>query len=261
MIRYYCSGFDLDNIFGHGLGEMLKSELEKTKNIVYIPGGVSKVEKARARHIPEFTAHFKNAGIKFETINLITPDLLPNEAQELVKNADFIVMMGGDPFKQKEMCENLGITEELRQYNGVMLGFSAGAMFMSKYIIITPCSAEYPDFRIEQGLNLDGLSVYPHNNTSFAKYPDELISGDETYKKADLIQVAKEYGKFYLLQDNKREDGLTDVSIIKCTDGKMELYTENAGKAWVVGDDIKLINKSAKLSHNILKTMKSNNEL
>ena len=260
-VRYYCSGFDLDNIFGHGLGEMLKSELIKTKNIVYIPGGASKVEKARTKYIPLFTAHFKNVGINFKSIDLITPDLLPNEAQELVKNADFIMLMGGDPFKQKEMCENLGITEQLRQYNGVMLGFSAGAMFMSKYIIVTPCSAEYPEFRIEQGLDLDGLSVYPHNNTSCAKYPDELISHDETYKKADLIQVAKEYGKFYLLQDNKRENGLTDVSIIKCIDGKMELYTENDGKIWAVGNDVKLINNSSKLSHNMLKAMKSNKEL
>ena len=29
MIRYYCSGFDVNNAFGHGLGEMFKRELNE----------------------------------------------------------------------------------------------------------------------------------------------------------------------------------------------------------------------------------------
>lgn len=28
MIRYYCSGFDTNNAFGHGLGVMFKQELK-----------------------------------------------------------------------------------------------------------------------------------------------------------------------------------------------------------------------------------------
>ena len=127
---------------------------------------------------------------------------------------------------------NLGLLEVLKKYDGVLLGFSAGAMLMSKYIIITPCSEEYPDFHIEEGLNLDGISIYPHNNTKEEEYPDTLVVGDETYKKEDLIKVANQYGDYYLLQDYLREDGLTDVSIIKSTNGSIELYTENDGKIW-----------------------------
>ena len=84
------------------------------------------------------------------------------------------MLMGGCPFKQKQLCEKLGIIDELKKYDGVMMGFSAGAMLMSKYIIITPCSEEYPDFRIEPGLDLDGISIYPHNNTADTEYPDEF---------------------------------------------------------------------------------------
>lgn len=119
----------------------------------------------------------------------------------MIAKARFVMLMGGDPFKQKEMCEKLGILEELKRYNGIMLGFSAGSMLMSKYIIITSCSEEYPDFHIEEGLNFDGISIYPHSNTFEENYPDTLVVGDETYQKKDLIRVAKEYGIFYLLQD------------------------------------------------------------
>lgn len=111
------------------------------------------------------------------------------------------------------------------------------------YIIITPCSLEYPKFRIENGLNFDNISIYPHNNTSNIEYPEVLSVGEETYKKQDLIKVAQEYGKFYLLQDNLREDGLTDVSIIKSIDGVIEYYYEVDGKIWVVNDDIELLDK------------------
>lgn len=241
MTRYYCSGFDVNNIFGHGLGKMLKSELKDMKSIVYIPGGIEKIEKTKTKYIPNFTNNFKKVGIEFKTVNLITPDLSLNIAKEMIKNASFVMLMGGDPFKQKELCEKLGIMAELKNYKGIMLGFSAGAMLMSKYIIVTPCSEEYPDFHIESGLNLDGISIYPHNNTADIKYPDELISGDERYKKSDLIQVAKQYGSFYLLQDNERENGSVDVSLIKMSNGKMEFYTESDGKIWMVDKSVDLV--------------------
>lgn len=242
MIRYYCSGFDIYNAFGHGLGDMFKAELKDTKSIVYIPGSPEKIEKAKTKYIPAFTEHFKNVGIVFDQVNIISPELSKEQAKEMIKNASFIMLMGGDPFKQKDMCERLGILEDIKRFDGILLGFSAGAMLMSKHIIITPCSGEYPDFHIEDGLDFDGLSIYPHNNTSNEEYPDELVAGDEVYKKADLVKVASEYGKFYLLQDFQREDGLFDISIIKSSNGNIEYYTENNGKIWEVSNNISLVN-------------------
>ena len=37
-----------------------------------------------------------------------------------------------------------------------------------------------------------------------------------------------------MLQDYLREDSLTDVSIIKSTNGSLEFYTENDGRIWLV---------------------------
>lgn len=242
MIRYYCSGFDVNNAFGHGLGEMFKKELKDTKSIVYIPGGTEKLEKVKTKYIPAFTTHFKNIGIRFEQVNIITEDLSIDIAKKMIKGASFIMLMGGDPFKQKEMCEKINIIEDLKSFDGIMMGVSAGAMLMSKYIIITPCSQKYPEFRVENGLNFDNISIYPHNNTSNKEYPDVLSLGEETYKKQDLIKIANQYGKFYLLQDNLRDDGITDVSIIKSTDGVIEYYIENQGKIWIVEDEVLLVN-------------------
>mgnify|MGYP001022459328 CR=1 FL=1 len=182
MTRYYCNGFDINNAFGHRLGDMFLNELKDRKSIVYIPGGADKMQKVREIYVPAFTEHFKNVGIEFETST-----------------------------------------------------------------IITPCSEEYPEFHIEEGLNLDGISIYPHNNTNDQEYPDTLVVGDEIYKKEDLIKVANQYGDYYLLQDYVREDGLTDVSLIRTTNGSIGIYTENDGKIWTAKNSgIVLSNKIEK---------------
>ena len=77
--------------------------------------------------------------------------------------------------------------------------------------------------------------------TSSEEYPDELAAGDEKYNKSDLIKVANEYGKFYLLQDYQRDDGMFDISIIKSTNGNVEYYIENSGKVWEVNNGINLV--------------------
>jgi len=247
MTRYYCSGFDINNAFGHGLGEMFLNELKDTKSIVYIPGSPEKIQKAREKYVPAFTEHFKNIGIVFDSSIILTPETSRDEARKAVREASFVMLMGGDPFKQKEMCEKLGLLEELKKYDGLMLGFSAGAMLMSKHIIVTPCSEEYPEFHIEEGLNLDGISIYPHNNTNQEEYPNTLVVGDETYQKEDLLKVANEYGEYYLLQDYLREDCLTDVSIIKSTNSSLEFYIENDGRIWLVKPgEINLTNQTIK---------------
>lgn len=230
-VNYFCSGFDIENAFGRGLGERFKNELKDTKSIVFIPGGINKIEKARDKYVPLFLEHFRRVGINFENSYLIDSDT--KNAKELVDNASFVMLMGGDPFAQKELCEYLGIIDNLKKYNGVLLGMSAGAMLMSKHIIITPCSEEYPDFHIEEGMNLSNISIYPHNNFEGDEYPDILNIGDETYKKDDLLKVASEYGEFYLLQDHFVDRGITNVSLIRTCGNEIEFICEQEGKIFL----------------------------
>jgi len=241
-VNYFCSGFDIKNAFWPELAERFKNEMVDTKSIVYIPGSPQKIEKAKMKYVPAFTEHFRKAGIQFESSYLISPEMDSEEAKNLIDNASFIMLMGGDPFAQKEMCEKIEILENLKNYNGVMLGFSAGAMLMSRNIIITPCSAEYPDFHIEPGMNLSGISIYPHNNFDGNEYPEKVCAGDEIYDRNDLIKVAQEYGDFYLLQDHLNEDGLTNVSLIRACGSEVEFITQNDGKIFkATGDGIELI--------------------
>ena len=235
-INYFCSGFDINNAFWPELAEQLKQDLSGNERIVYIPGSTKeqKIKKAFSVYIPAFTEHFRKIGIDFNNVECITPDTSPEESQRLVRNSNIVFLMGGNPFLQQELYTSKGLGPILQNYNGVIMGMSAGAMNMSKYIIITPCSEEYPNFDIRPGLNLSNISIYPHNNFEGKIFPEEVVQGDEITKSKDLIQVSKEYGPFYCLQDYLNKNGQTEVSIIRITEDKIDILSDNNGKVWRV---------------------------
>lgn len=245
-INYFCSGFDDKEAFWPELAERFRQDMKDTKSIVYIPGDPGKLEETRLKYMPDFTEHLKRSGIIFDEIRLINTNMEIRDAKKAIDDASFVVLMGGDPFLQKAFCERLDILENLKNYNGVMLGISAGAMLMSKYIIITPCSEEYPDFHIESGLDRSGISIYPHNNFIGDEYPEKVYVGDMIFDRNDLIQVARRFGCFYLLQDHLNEEK-TDVSLIRVCDGEQEFITSNNGKIFASTEDgIHLLNTDKK---------------
>lgn len=229
--NYYCSGLDINNPFKGELASKLKKDLPITKRIVYIAGSTmkEKIDKTIDKYIPMFTKHFENIGIVFDNINVVIPNVNSKDARYWVENSDMIFLLGGNPFLQKELYESMGLTNLLKNYEGVIMGISAGAMNMSKHIIITPCSEEYPNFQIEDGLNLSNISIYPHINFEGEIIPEKIDLDKEVIEMKDLIEVAKEYGDFYCLQDHY--DGVnTNVSIIYESDNKIQILTENDGK-------------------------------
>ena len=238
-INYFCSGFDINNAFWDELACQLKADLKNTKRIVYIPGSTkeNKIEKAKNVYIPAFTEHFRKIGIEFEYVECITPDMSKEEAQKLVLDSNMIFLLGGNPFLQQELYNSKGLVPILKKYNGVIMGMSAGAMNMSKYIIITPCSEDYPDFDIRPGLNLANISIYPHNNFEGESFPELVDLGGEITKSKDLIKVACEYSNFYCLQDYKNNEGIVQVSLIRTCGKEIEIFTNNDGKVWEVSKE------------------------
>ena len=153
-----------------------------------------------------------------------------------------VMLMGGNPVLQQKLYLAKGLEPILKNYHGVILGFSAGAMNMSKYIIITPCSEEYPDFDIRPGLDLSGISIYPHNNFEGECFPDKVDAGGDVTISEDLLKIAREYGAFYCLQDYKRNDNLFDVSLIRTCGDDIQFIIENNGKVWeATGTEFRLL--------------------
>ena len=87
---------------------------------------------------------------------------------------------------------------------------------------------------ITSQLNWIERSIYPHNNFEGEIFPEEVIQGDEITKSKDLIEVTRKYGQFYCLQDYLNKEVQTEVSIIRTTEDKTDILSDNNGKVWRV---------------------------
>ena len=115
-VNYFCSGFDKENAFWQELGDRLREDLPSQNRIVFIPGSTKKekIDKTINEKIPQFKEHFKKVGIEFKDVKCITLDTSKEEAQEWVNNSDFVMLMGGNPFLQKDLIEAKGLTKLLK---------------------------------------------------------------------------------------------------------------------------------------------------
>lgn len=235
-VRYYLSGCAHNHTFENKLGEWLAHDITKTGSLVFIAGEVDNHYRTEVAG-QWFTKELESIGKSFEKVYAISKKTPAYLARKWVKSADMIVMLGGNPIEQKAMCRKIKIWRMLRNYDGIMLGMSAGAMNMSEYVMVLPISHEYPDFNIVPGLNRDGISIYPHNNTTKDEYP-EMIALDygETYWRNDIIAASDDAGPFLLLQDIHEESDGVDIchhSFVRATDFSVEVVYEHNAKAWM----------------------------
>ena len=235
-VRYYLSGCARNHTFDSTLGECLAKDITETGSIVFIAG------EPDDKHSLEvaaqwFTKELEAIGKTFERVYIIANKTPAYLARKWVKHADMIVMTGGNPFLQKAMCRKMRIWRMLRNFDGIMLGMSAGAMCMSEYIISVPCSEEYPELDVRPGLNRDGISIFPHNNVAADEYPESIsLEFGEVYQLKDVIDASDDAGPYLLLQDiHENVDGV-DVchhSFIRASDFETDVMYEHNARAWM----------------------------
>ncbi len=80
----------------------------------------------------------------------------------LINNAEVLFFTGGMPEKAIAWMEKLGITDAIKNFNGTVMGASAGAMLQLERYHITP-DDDYGSYGLWQGLGLvKGLDLEVH---------------------------------------------------------------------------------------------------
>ncbi len=204
MATYYlCSGFGSEHSFVNKFGELLADDLKLRKSLVVIPCGGDKEETEV--HVAFVEKQLEEAGIVFEKRMILSADMSREVQCRYIKNADLVYLMGGNPFSQKAFLEECGLCECLQKYSGVVLGVSAGAMNMSKYIIMVTDGANSDETRVEEGLGL--------------------------VDSQNLLTACKGKGDVYFLQ-NKTETDTLKISFICAKEGKKEFVSIFDGRVW-----------------------------
>lgn len=144
-------------------------------------------------------------------INYFEKDLLT--ATQKIKSADIIYFTGGLPDKMMQRIKIFGIFDTLKNFDGTVMGYSAGAVIQLKNYHLSPDN-DYPTFGYYEGLGyVDGfcLEVHyenkPEQNESIKKvllekalpfYISPTAGGGIVVKDGKIQTIGKVYQKHTL---------------------------------------------------------------
>ncbi len=79
-----------------------------------------------------------------------------------IRRAEMLFFTGGMPERALKRLDDLGLTDAVKNFDGIVAGASAGAMLQLKTYHITP-DEDYPEYAIDNGLGLvEGLDLEVH---------------------------------------------------------------------------------------------------
>lgn len=202
----------------NGLVDQIKRYLANNNSILFIAANYQDAKKVDDYSKLLFDA-LNLSGITF--LNYQTLDERNKfEAQKLVKNADFIFLSGGDTFFQHQFFEEIGLKDLLKDYDGILMGQSAGALNMATSVFNSPEDMEDSEPIYFDGLGVTDVNIEPHFILS-----EEGLTEEEIYQR-----------KFIEKESNERD-------IYAITDGSHILIDDNNnivvyGETYLIKDEL-----------------------
>lgn len=157
---------------------------------------------------------FENSGFSFHSVQ--TLDHRNHlEAAQLVRRADLIILAGGHVPTQNNFFNEINLKLLLKDFQGTILGISAGTMNSAKTVYAHPereGEAVDPAFqKFLPGLGLTKIMVLPH----YQVIKDDMLDGLRVFE--DIAYPDSMGRKFY---------ALVDGSYILSSNGRETLYGE-----------------------------------
>lgn len=163
---------------------------------------------------------FERSGISCSQSKLLFRDNA-QQARSLVDEADFVVLCGGHVPTQNKFFQEIHFREIIQEYDGVVMGCSAGSMNCADVVYSHP---ELPGESIDpeykrnlRGLGLTDIRIVPH-------YEDVRYSYLDGRRLFEDIIFQDSYQKSFIV--------LRDGGYIMIKDGRSTLY----GESWIIKD-------------------------
>lgn len=148
--------------------EELSKRIKPNANLVVVPFAtdVAKYD-SWMESLNQFFSSSSNV-----TLSLLHEDLSKSEMISMMKDSDGLYIIGGKPEKLLQTIEEKELTECFRNYHGLLIGYSAGALAFCEECILTK-DDDYPQSLVIRGLGLVDFSVEVHYNEAS---DDELFA-------------------------------------------------------------------------------------
>ncbi len=128
---------------------------------------------------------FKEAGFPFQLL-VVLDSRNENSAAELVKEADLIILAGGHVPTQNRFFRRIGLRNLLREYDGIVIGISAGSMNSADVVYAQPeekGEAADPGYeKFLPGLGLTKTMILPH----YQMVKDDILDGQRLFEDITL---------------------------------------------------------------------------
>lgn len=172
---------------------------------------------------------FSEAGIHFsgyEILDRWTEDF----AADLIMGSDLIILDGGHVPTQNEFFRELDLDVLLQEYEGLVMGISAGSMNAASVVYMQP-EAEGesdPEFeRFAPGLSLTNIQICPH----YQKVKDNILDGQRLFE--DITYEDSQGNCFFALPDGSylRIDEESEIlfgEAYTICDGQLEQISEDS---------------------------------
>ena len=142
----------------------------------------------------EMAAAFEDAGMVFSDFQILDRRTDKN-AQMMIWKSDFIILAGGHVPTQNEYFHEIGLKELLKNYQGVILGISAGSMNAAERVYAQPEEEgeSVPEFRrFLPGLGITRFNVLPH----YQQVKDDYLDGKRLYED---VTFADSWGQHFFV--------------------------------------------------------------
>ena len=182
-IKYIFSGFSVEEHFGKEVSRVFQKDLKDCKNIIFIPGGMGKNSKTD-KYVNTDVEWFREIGIDIKNVDIFDVDMNMETLEEKINNADIIFLMGGDTIGQFEFISKLDISEKIKEFQGAVIGVSAGAINLGN---ISICSKDIDDgvenTKIYEGIGRIDYTFEPHFEISNCELlKNELFPASNKFK-------------------------------------------------------------------------------
>ena len=163
---------------------------------------------------------FEDAGFTPERFRILD-GRNADEAPELVKEADLIILGGGHTPTQNRFFQKIGLRELMRGYDGIVIGISAGSMNSAETVYAQPeddGESVDPEYRrFLPGLGLTETMILPH----YQMVKDDILDGVRLFED---ITYPDSMGRSFI--------ALPDGSYLFCENGTEEIR----GEAYLIRD-------------------------
>ena len=182
-ITYIFSSFSVEEHFGKEVSRVFQKDLKDCKNIIFIPGGMGKNSKTD-KYVNTDVEWFREIGIDIKNVDIFDVDMNMETLEEKINNADIIFLMGGDTIGQFEFISKLDISEKIKEFQGAVIGVSAGAINLGN---ISICSKDIDDgvenTKIYEGIGRIDYTFEPHFEISNCELlKNELFPASNKFK-------------------------------------------------------------------------------